>query len=79
MIRCACICAKCARWKLLSREGEIAIANRLEAGREAMIAGLCESPLTFQAIPNRKLKAKKSLTRGRRPHMTRSARANEIY
>jgi RNA polymerase primary sigma factor len=36
--------------KLLSREGEIAIAKRFEAGREAMIAGLCESPLTFQAI-----------------------------
>jgi RNA polymerase primary sigma factor len=35
--------------ELLSREGEIAIAKRLEAGREAMIAGLCESPLTFQA------------------------------
>src|SRR6516162_8577894 len=39
------------RWvELLSREGEIAIAKRIEAGREAMIAGLCESPLTFQAI-----------------------------
>jgi RNA polymerase primary sigma factor len=36
--------------KLLSREGEIAIAKRIEGGREAMIAGLCESPLTFQAI-----------------------------
>ena len=36
--------------ELLSREGEIAIAKRIEAGREAMIAGLCESPLTFQAI-----------------------------
>ena len=36
--------------ELLSREGEIAIAKRVEAGREAMIAGLCESPLTFQAI-----------------------------
>jgi RNA polymerase primary sigma factor len=36
--------------KLLSREGEIAIAKRIEAGREALIAGLCESPLTFQAI-----------------------------
>jgi RNA polymerase primary sigma factor len=35
---------------LLSREGEIAIAKRIEAGREAMIAGLCENPLTFQAI-----------------------------
>src|SRR5205085_7361041 len=32
--------------ELLSREGEIAIAKRIEAGREAMIAGLCESPLT---------------------------------
>src|ERR1700748_1338306 len=36
--------------ELLSREGEIAIAKRIEAGREAMIAGLCESALTFQAI-----------------------------
>src|SRR6516164_5453214 len=36
--------------ELLSRTGEIAIAKRIEAGREAMIAGLCESPLTFQAI-----------------------------
>ncbi len=35
---------------LLSREGEIAIAKRIEAGRNVMIAGLCESPLTFQAI-----------------------------
>jgi RNA polymerase primary sigma factor len=35
---------------LLSREGEIAIAKRIEAGRGAMIAGLCESPLTFRAI-----------------------------
>ena len=35
---------------LLSREGEIDIAKRIEAGREAMIAGLCESPLTFQAV-----------------------------
>ncbi len=35
---------------LLSREGEIAIAKRIEAGRNTMIAGLCESPLTFQAI-----------------------------
>ncbi|VAV95071.1 RNA polymerase sigma factor RpoD [hydrothermal vent metagenome] len=36
--------------ELLSREGEIAIAKRIEAGRDAMIQGLCESPLTFQAI-----------------------------
>ena len=36
--------------ELLSREGEIAVAKRIEAGREAMIAGLCESPLTFQSI-----------------------------
>ncbi len=35
---------------LLSREGEVAIAKRIEAGREAMTAGLCESPLTFQAV-----------------------------
>src|SRR3546814_711203 len=36
--------------ELLSREGEIAIAKRIEAGRETMIGGLCESPLSFQAI-----------------------------
>ncbi|MEO1689429.1 MAG: RNA polymerase sigma factor region1.1 domain-containing protein, partial [Pseudomonadota bacterium] len=36
--------------ELLSREGEIAIAKRIEAGRGTMISGLCESPLTFQAI-----------------------------
>ena len=36
--------------ELLSREGEIAIAKRIEAGRDTMIMGLCESPLTFQAI-----------------------------
>jgi len=36
--------------ELLSREGEISIAKRIEAGRNTMIAGLCESPLTFQAI-----------------------------
>jgi len=35
---------------LLSREGEVAIAKRIEAGREIMLAGLCESPLTFQAV-----------------------------
>ena len=36
--------------ELLSREGEIAIAKRIEAGRNTMIAGLCESPMTFSAI-----------------------------
>jgi RNA polymerase primary sigma factor len=36
--------------ELLSREGEVAIAKRIEAGRETMIGGLCESPLSFQAI-----------------------------
>jgi RNA polymerase primary sigma factor len=36
--------------ELLTREGEIALAKRIEAGRESIIAGLCESPLTFQAI-----------------------------
>ena len=49
-IPCACICAKWARSSLLSREGEIAIAKRIEAGREMMISGICESPLTIQAI-----------------------------
>src|SRR5689334_8236907 len=36
--------------ELLSREGEIAIAKRIEAGRDTMIWGLCESPITFNAI-----------------------------
>ncbi len=36
--------------ELLSREGEIAIAKRIEAGREKMIGGICESPLTMRAI-----------------------------
>ena len=36
--------------ELLSREGEIRIAKRIEAGREAMIGGICESPLTVRAI-----------------------------
>ena len=36
--------------KLLSRAGEAAIAKRIEAGRETMLVGLCESPLTFEAI-----------------------------
>jgi RNA polymerase primary sigma factor len=36
--------------ELLSREGEIAIAKRIEAGRDTMIMGLCESPITFHAI-----------------------------
>ena len=36
--------------ELLSREGEIAIAKRIEAGREAMTAGICESPLTIRAV-----------------------------
>jgi RNA polymerase primary sigma factor len=39
-----------ASMELLSREGEIAVAKRIEAGREAMFAGLCGSPLTFRAI-----------------------------
>jgi RNA polymerase primary sigma factor len=39
-----------ASMELLSREGEIAIAKRIEAVREAMFAGLCGSPITFQAI-----------------------------
>ena len=36
--------------ELLSREGEIAIAKRIEAGREMMIGGICESPLTIRAL-----------------------------
>src|SRR3546814_20932988 len=36
--------------ELLSREGEIAIAKRIEAGRDTMILGLCESPITFNEI-----------------------------
>ena len=49
-IRCACTCARWARWSCFSREGEIAIAKRIEAGRDTMIRGLCESALTFEAI-----------------------------
>ena len=43
-IRCACTCARWARWSCLSREGEIAIAKRIEAGREAMISGPVRKP-----------------------------------
>eukprot|EP01038_Epipyxis_sp_PR26KG_P014792 gene14792-19877_t len=49
--------------ELLSREGEIAIAKRIEAGRDAMIRGLCESPLTFEAI----MVWRDELQTGRRP------------
>ena len=51
--------------ELLSREGEIAIAKRIEAGREMMISGICESPLTIQAILdwNEALKAGRLLLR----------------
>jgi RNA polymerase primary sigma factor len=51
--------------ELLSREGEIAIAKRIEAGRDMMINGLCESPLTFKAIINwnDQLKAARMLLR----------------
>ena len=48
--RSACTCARWAPSELLSREGEIAIAKRIEAGRDTMIWGLCESPITFNAI-----------------------------
>ena len=70
--------------ELLSREGEIAIAKRIEAGREAMIGGLCESPLTFQAIiiwrdelnegedpPSRHHRPRSDLFRAFRPHRRR--------
>ncbi len=50
MTRSACTCAKWALVELLSREGEIAIAKRIEAGRNTMILGLCESLLTFEAM-----------------------------
>ncbi len=49
--------------ELLSREGEIAIAKRIEAGREMMIGGICESPLTIQAI----MKWHKALEDGEMP------------
>ena len=49
-IRCACICARWAPSSCSRREGEIAIAKRIEAGRELMIGALCESPLTFEAL-----------------------------
>ena len=51
--------------ELLSREGEIAIAKRIEAGRDIMIWGLCESPMTFNAI----IDWSNAATR-RRPRMT---------
>ena len=72
--------------ELLSREGEIAIAKRIEAGRDMMIGGLCESPLTFKAIItwHDQLKAGRMLLRdiidleatqgGGRPPATASAR-----
>ena len=50
MIRYACTCARWASIELLSRQGEIEIAMRIEAGREEMISGLGESPLTMMAI-----------------------------
>ena len=49
--------------ELLSREGEIAIAKRIEAGREMMIGGICESPLTIRAL----LQWKKQITEGSVP------------
>ncbi len=49
-IRCACTLREMGAVELLSREGEIAIAKRIEAGRDTMIMGLCESPITFHAI-----------------------------
>ncbi len=51
--------------ELLSREGEIAIAKRIEAGREAMIEGICESPLTLNALAEWRelLRAEKILLR----------------
>ena len=51
--------------ELLSREGEIAIAKRIEAGRKAMIEGICESPLTLNALAEWRelLKAEKILLR----------------
>ena len=48
--RSACTCARWARSNCSRREGEIAIAKRIEAGRDIMIWGLCESPITFNAI-----------------------------
>src|SRR6185369_508284 len=51
--------------ELLSREGEIAIAKRIEAGRDMMINGLCESPLTFKELisGHEQLKAGRMLLR----------------
>ena len=66
--------------ELLSREGEIAIAKRIEAGREMRIGGLCESPLTFRAIItwHDSLKAGRMLLRDiidlRRPRAARKRR-----
>jgi len=50
MIRCAMYLREMGSVELLSREGEIAIAKRIEAGRELMIGALCEGPLTFEAL-----------------------------
>jgi len=55
---------------LLSREGEVAIAKRIEAGREAMIAGLCESPLSFQAMPPDASRRPAQMLLGEGPHTT---------
>ena len=49
MIRCD-VSSRNGSVELLSREGEIAIAKRIEAGREMMIGGICESPLTIRAL-----------------------------
>jgi hypothetical protein len=53
--------------ELLSREGEIAIAKRIEAGREAMMAGLCESPLTFHHLARRAQREQSLPARYHRP------------
>ena len=47
MTPCVCILREMGTVELLSREGEISIAKRIEAGRETMIEGLCEKPTDF--------------------------------
>ena len=75
--------------ELLSREGEIAIAKRIEAGRDAMIKGLCESPLTFEAIMvwREELTEGRVLLRdiidldatyGKKPHLASDDAENEV-
>jgi RNA polymerase primary sigma factor len=61
--------------ELLSREGEIAIAKRIEAGRDTMILGLCESPITFHAIIQGRRRSRRRTRRRRGRRRRRAAYA----